>query len=111
MYISKKLVKILLDTMNLDISMQCIEMKLYHIRTASSFCGMKTEFWLNLEDAWNTTPFKWLESGHTATFTSWIPGEPSSFGEKCVVSSVNYDGGWNDIGCETLRPVVCERNP
>lgn len=45
-------------------------------------------------------------------YTNWHAGQPSNTGgsEECIASSTGYGGTWNDIPCNAMRPVVCERN-
>jgi hypothetical protein len=52
----------------------------------------------------NAGTWTWRD-GTAATFTMWVPGEPSGNG-PCVV--LRNDGTWGDRPCEEIHGVVCE---
>ncbi len=42
-------------------------------------------------------------------FTRWAPGEPNDASANEDCAQLRTDGQWNDLGCETALPFVCER--
>ncbi|KAG7248541.1 hypothetical protein CRUP_034871, partial [Coryphaenoides rupestris] len=64
--------------------------------------------WLGL---WLAGPERWLwsdGSGSSVIGTFWQESEPNFLGgvENCVATTAT---GWNDIACDLLRTVVCQR--
>ncbi|KAG7249710.1 hypothetical protein CRUP_018188, partial [Coryphaenoides rupestris] len=65
--------------------------------------------WLGL---WLAGPERWLwsdGSGSSVIGTFWQESEPNFLGgvENCVATTAT---GWNDIACDLLRTVVCQRD-
>ena len=66
--------------------------------------------WIGLSDSASEGDFEWVD-GTTPGFTRWYPGEPNDYAgaEDCVGVNFGQTGAWNDWGCETALPFVCER--
>lgn len=69
--------------------------------------GLAGGFWMGLveptRDRW-----AWVDAG-APSFGSWAPGEPNDAGGEDCAELVLPAGQWNDLGCQTARPFVCER--
>ncbi|MDP2314649.1 MAG: MopE-related protein [Pseudomonadota bacterium] len=50
------------------------------------------------------------DGGATSTYTDWRAAEPNDYGgaEDCGLFADNGSGAWNDKGCTTTLPYVCE---
>ena len=75
--------------------------------------------WIGLSDRFRETnvdnEFVWSQCEATG-FTYFDSQEPNAWvGEDCVeldyvrLGDDDNNGHWNDLGCDAVRPVVCER--
>lgn len=63
--------------------------------------------WVGLTDAEREGDWRWL-SGEIPFASGWRPGEPNDQnGEDCGELIVD-GGGFNDVPCALLKPVLCE---
>jgi hypothetical protein len=68
--------------------------------------------WIGITDA--VTEMRWVdESGTPLAYTHWDDGEPNdggTSGEDCgvIMTRAGRAAEWDDRGCETERPSVCE---
>jgi hypothetical protein len=73
---------------------------------AATYSGSGT--WIGYTDAETEGTFLWVD-GSNAGFTSWYSGEPNNSGnEDCAGTNFGALGYWNDYGCSSLLPFVCE---
>ncbi|EAT36508.1 AAEL011404-PA [Aedes aegypti] len=68
--------------------------------------------WLGATDLAQTGIFTWRETGKRLEFTRWAPGEPSEYGENCVMMaywpSQGFHWTWNDAYCSSKYYAICE---
>jgi hypothetical protein len=64
------------------------------------------DWWMGLEDMDEDGQWRWVD-GTAASFLDFGPDQPSG-GEVCVEFDDDPAGTWNDEGCGTNNPFVCE---
>lgn len=72
------------------------------------------EVWLGASDVASEGSFVWV-TGEPVTLAFWAEGEPNNGGmngEDCaiLIGFGERAGNWDDRGCGSARPYVCERN-
>jgi len=65
--------------------------------------------WIGMyRDPKDKSRWLWVD-GSRPTYTHWYPGEPNNIYEECGLMYNNVHGGkWNDRGCSSQLPYVCE---
>jgi hypothetical protein len=64
-------------------------------------------WWLGLSDLAQEGDWRWVD-GSAGAFTRWSDGEPNDFGGEDCAELQTGSGRWNDIGCASRRPFICE---
>ncbi|XP_001661644.2 lectin subunit alpha [Aedes aegypti] len=68
--------------------------------------------WLGATRLAQTDIFTWHNTGRILEFTRWAPGEPSEYGEECVMiaywPSQGFYWTWNDAYCLEKYYAICE---
>ena len=70
--------------------------------------GLSQNHWIGLNDRDNEGNYEW-SNGSAAGYRNWDPEEPNNSGnEDCI--EIRPAGGWNDEGCRSSRPFICQMN-
>uniref|UniRef100_A0A8C6U8H7 C-type lectin domain-containing protein n=1 Tax=Neogobius melanostomus TaxID=47308 RepID=A0A8C6U8H7_9GOBI len=68
--------------------------------------------WIGLTDAQQEGVWRWVD-GSPLTTSFWFPDEPNNDkgNEDCVevIRSKAKHANWNDLPCDDLRKVICEK--
>ncbi|XP_036037286.1 C-type lectin domain family 4 member A-like isoform X1 [Onychomys torridus] len=69
----------------------------------------KAAYYIGLSDPGHRQ-WQWVDqTPYNENSTFWLPGEPSSDHEQCVIISPPYSGwGWNDVRCSDKQKSVCQ---
>ena len=68
-----------------------------------------TNFWIGLNDIAHEGMFTW-RNGRSMRFSNWADGEHNGgTAENCVEMKAGT-GEWNDVGCASSKPFVCQRD-
>lgn len=69
--------------------------------------GLLADPWVGVDDVDAEGVF--VDAGDVPVgYTPWAPGEPSNTGDEDCARQL-ADGTWDDVRCDTLQQVVCER--
>ncbi|XP_038055119.1 C-type lectin domain family 4 member E-like [Patiria miniata] len=64
-------------------------------------------FWINCNDLQVEGAWVCQDGTTVVEYSNWGKGQPSSTSEDCAV--VTDNGDWNDVPCDDLSPVICQR--
>ncbi|XP_078572996.1 uncharacterized protein LOC144859876 [Branchiostoma floridae x Branchiostoma japonicum] len=70
-------------------------------------------FWFGLHDRWEEGSFEWVDGSALGTYSSWGPGQPSSYGGNadCVMYSTYWKDKWVNFSCDSQFPFICQAVP
>jgi hypothetical protein len=69
-------------------------------------------WWIGFNDIAREGAWVWEGPSSITPYTNWTSGEPNNGGgyEDCAIDGWS-NGQWNDAGCDSLYPFICEKNP
>ncbi|KAJ8036335.1 Macrophage mannose receptor 1 [Holothuria leucospilota] len=74
--------------------------------------GIGVDTWIGLHDTGNRDNYVWTD-GSSLDIDNWADGNPNypPSGEACVAAKAqdSMEGQWDDMGCTTNKPYICEK--
>jgi len=71
-----------------------------------------TGAWIGLNDRESESRYVWnFKQYTTQTYFTWGSGEPSNYNGNCNIENcvtMNKNGKWNDVVCDSFNPFVCQ---
>ena len=72
--------------------------------------GIQDSYWFGINDISEEGVFVYESNDEPITWTNWASGEPNNAGGHGQGDCVRLkEGKWYDLGCDSIRPYVCER--
>jgi len=75
------------------------------------------DFWIGMDDRMTEATYRWIDgrvvrdSDTDRLYTNWEPSRPDDVdGWDCIEMDPS-NGGWNDVPCDELKPIICEARP
>ena len=71
--------------------------------------GLDESYWIGLNDRSSEGTYTW-SSGSSAGYRNWAGDQPDNWllSEDCVEINWDSEGRWNDVGCNSEIPYVCQ---
>jgi hypothetical protein len=68
-----------------------------------------SRWWIGYTDEGHEGTWEWATDA--SNFANWAPGQPDNLQgtQNCAVDRFNGGDGWDDLGCTTASPFICER--
>ena len=84
--------------------------RIYNMVFGAISSKTSSHVWIGAHDTTNEGQFTYF-SGGPLQYANWYDNEPNDYGsgEDCVEIYTTHAGQWNDDGCNTIQPSICEK--